>query len=200
MTQFKNLADQVWHETVEAFLASPDNISRFAWPFPMAVFGSLRSFQWNNRLMLASMVNSVRPAFLPHFRANRLQLEYCCEATAPFEVFEYGPGEWRRMIENVDRLEGFDPQHPVLRPYYYHRTLAWLRVIPSELATTTYQNDFPRGQAIGLLGQRDLQIPIERWDSFERIPCWIYSNAHQNEAVANFKDQPIIWHWRKNES
>lgn len=180
-----------WSERVEAFLASEDTAKRFTWPFPMAVFGTLRKAQGNNGLMHRARVEDHRCAFLPHFLAHGLSVSCLEDSSAPFEVFYYKPEEWAKMLYSVDRLEGFSPEHAHGRTNggYYYRTLAWLRLLPEAHECGW----FPAAERVNLWGERNMQIAPEKWAEYERVPCWIYSNMNSNNNASKLKNSPVIW-------
>ena len=182
---------ETWEERVKAFLQTENNAKRFNWPFPMAVFGTLRKGQGNNRLMHGGKVEKHRLAFLPHFYAQSLSVGHKTNSTAPFEVFYYTPQEWKEMIFNVDCLESFDPASAFgnTNGGYYYRTLAWLRLLPEG-----YHDEwFPLNERADLWGYRDMDIDPALWNEFGRVPCWIYSNMRANKPASQEANSPIIW-------
>ncbi len=192
-----------WEDRVADFLKTEDTPERFNWPFPMAVFGTLRKHQGNNRLMHGGKVTEHRLAFLPHFYASGLSVSHEQNSTAPFEVFYYSPEEWSKMIYSVDCLESFDPVscHGKRNRGYYYRTLAWLYLLPEGDRTLTwlhllpegYQDKwFPDGRA-DLYNKRNMGIKPEIWKYFERVPCWIYSNMQATKEAVQEETSPIIW-------
>lgn len=151
-------------------------------PFPMGVFGTLRSGMGNNHRMHKGQVTKVRKAFMPHFIAHGLSISFKEGSSAPFEVFFYSPEEWKKMIPGVDSLEGFRPGSRY--KYGYHRTLANLRLLPED-----FEHDLFKYVNLGDF--RDLEIPQEQWESFQWVPCWVYSSMSQNEKAQ--KCGTIIW-------
>jgi hypothetical protein len=190
---------KTWPERVEAFLKSPDDPGRFDWPFPMGVFGTLRSHQGNNPLMHRGKVAKVRAAFLPHFYAHGLSIGFAENSSAPFEMFFYEPEEWVKMIGRVDSLESFDPTYHHEGKYEggYYRTLAWLRLAAGTeamLNEAQMRKWFPTSERAGLYEYRDIEVDPDTWETFDKVPCWIYSSIRQNrETCKKVKDSPVIW-------
>jgi gamma-glutamylcyclotransferase (GGCT)/AIG2-like uncharacterized protein YtfP len=158
--------------------------ARWDFPFPLAVFGTLRDGMENNHLMHLGRIQAHHRAFLPHFVACDIELRYRRGATAPFEIFVYESDEWHKIIGPVDRLEDFSPD--VSLEHGYHRTLAWLRLLPADY-------DHPAYTGAMLRGERDLGIDPATWVMYERVPCWIYANLAQNRRGSHEADCPIIW-------
>jgi hypothetical protein len=180
-----------WEDRVQAFLKTDDSPERFNWPFPMGVFGTLRQYQGNNRLMHETTVEKHRLAFLPHFYAQSLGIGHATNACAPFEVFYYKPEDFSRMIFRVDRLESFDPQvnHGGSNNSYYFRTLVWLRLLPEG-----YEDEwFPKTVRADIWGHRDMAIDPKNWDKYERVPAWVYSNMRATKPASKEQQSPIIW-------
>lgn len=177
---------------LQAFFTSPNDVSRFDWPFAMGVFGTLRQNCGNNRRMHAGKVTSVARAFLPHFKAEGLHVFYERDASAPFEVFEYEPAEWGRMIPGVDALESFCPieNFDNTNGNYYYRTLVKLRLLPDGFRHPL----FPEGKP-DLYSARNLGIAPDDWDGFDWVPAWVYSRvAHNRKVMEEFGDAaPILW-------
>ena len=175
---------------------------KFMTYFPMGVFGTLRENQCNNGLMHGrerfteakagskTYVTKHRNAFLPHFYAEGLGIRFEADACSPFEIFEYEEKDWSEKIMNpVDRLESFSVDSYEAKGGYY-RTLANLRVLPDD-----YSEGFGKVQ---LWGRRDLKIPVEDWEKFPKMACWIYSSPDQNKKTVIYCrekgiDCPILW-------
>ncbi len=184
-----------WAGRVEEFTASKDSmVAKYAWPFPMGVFGTLRIRQGNHRRMTAGKFNNHRVGFLPHFYAEGLSVNHKKNACAPFEVFFYDDRkEWDKMIPGVDSLEGFWPADAdKKRQYGYFRTLVWIHLFP-EGYTDRW---FPATESASLWNHRDMQIDPKSWDQYEKVPAWVYSNIYSNtnltEAVGDGYS-PLIW-------
>jgi hypothetical protein len=156
----------------------------WALPFPMGVFGTLRAGCRNHALMLAQPVGKRQRAFLPQFAAREIGLHHRPGATAPFEVYGYSASHWQALIPAVDELEEFRPGR--IDPTVYHRTLAWLYLLPGQF-------EHPLYDLAMLPHERDLQIDVRSWGAYEPIPCWIYSGIAQNQLAAAHADSPIIW-------
>lgn len=154
---------------------------RWMLPFPMGVFGTLRSKQCNNRRMHRGNVISQHKAFMPHFIAKGLSISFSKGSSAPFEVFFYDNDEWQKMIPGVDSLESFSPKYAEDKIYGYYRTLAWLRLLPEDFDHKMF--------SIDLWGTRDLKMPEAEWNNYEAVPCWVYSSVTQNKAA---KDHGVI--------
>lgn len=160
---------------------------RWSLPFPMGVFGTLRDGQCNNRRMHKGDISRHVRAFMPNFCAQGLSIHYKHHATAPFEVFFYPENEWRKMIPGVDALEGFMPPDNVpnsYRSFGYFRTLAWLHILPDDFSHSLFEN-------VNLGALRDLAIPQDQWDKYERVPAWVYSSLRENEAAR--ETETVIW-------
>jgi gamma-glutamylcyclotransferase (GGCT)/AIG2-like uncharacterized protein YtfP len=155
---------------------------RWQLPFPVAVFGTLRRGFANHSRMRADP-GSGRCAFLPHFLARQLALSWQRGASAPFEAYTYEAEEWSKVIRDLDELEDFRPGHD--HPSDYHRTLAWLYLLPVDFQHLAY--------SLPLAQERNLQIDERSWASYERVPCWIYSNLVENRRAASWEDSPLIW-------
>jgi len=173
-------------------------------PFPMGVFGTLRLGCGNHYLMgneqgkpppQVEQFRYDRPpyqshhkAFMPHFVAVGLSIHHNPGSSAVFEVFTYTPEDWSDMIGSVDSLEGFHPTSTQGYSYSYHRTLTWLHILPDDFESPHYE-----GTGLWGRGPRDLEIPKETWDQYERVPCWVYSSLHDNGLSRGLSDTPIIW-------
>lgn len=171
-------AEQI--ETVRNLLNKPYD---FGTPFPMAVFGTLREGEGNNRLMrMNGTPSGIARAFLPNFVAVGISLQGQPGASAPFEIFHYEPEEWNKMISRVDGLEGFSFNGRHVADTWYLRTLAMLRILPDGDTTP-----FP---TLRQATRRNLGIPQDQWENYQEIPCWIYSNPQANETSGAY---PVIW-------
>lgn len=160
-------------------------LEKFNLPFPMGVFGTLREGRSNNHRMYNGKPVMHSKAFLPHFIAHGLSISFEKDATAPFEIFFYEEKEWNKMIPSVDALEGFNPKYVDWNEDWgYHRTLAWLYILPKEYNHPIYKKD--------LGGYRNLQIPKKEWNNYEKIPAWIYSSIKENN-LAKKQTNSIIW-------
>ena len=157
---------------------------RWQMPFPMAVFGTLRAGFRNHHLMQLGRIAARQLAFLPHFRACQIDLVFHAGASAPFEIYFYEPADWQAVIDPVERLEGFSPHGP--RTGSYHRSLAWLSLLPDEFQHAAYAPAM-------LEAERDLELKPASWPQYDRVPCWIYSSIAQNERAREMPDSPIIW-------
>ena len=182
---------------MEDFRLSTGNVNRWMVPFPMGVFGTLRKGWGNTRLM--GFHNgpyeyiSHHKAFLPHFVAVGLAIHHEEGASAVFEVFTYDPENWTAMIPRVDSLEGFSPRLSHTRRSWYHRTLVSLRVLPDEFE---HEEFCGRGSGGGWRDKRTLDIPMDDWDKYPVLPCWVYSSVEENTASKKSSDTPIIWDGR----
>lgn len=154
-------------------------------PLPMAVFGTLRRGNYNNRLMYG--YHKVERAYLPNFKAQGLSLAYSPGSSCPFEVFHYTPLQWKMMIPLVDSLESF---HPVTGPRgCYTRTVAMLRILPDSFQHHLF--DEPNNY-----GDRSLGIPPGQIVSdltATSIPCWVYSSDRENARAIGTQGNPILW-------
>lgn len=182
-----------WEERVAAFLKFEDSPKRFDWPFPMAVFGTLREHQGNNRLMHQAEIQKVRAAFLPNFYCSGISCLARENGCAPFEVFYYTPEEWSKMLYRVDCLEGFDPEDCWHRRNDtrsgYYRTLAWLRLLP-EGYVGEY---FKVGRGCDLWGERDMALDPKEWDKYEKVPAWVYTSTGHNALSGKLPNSHVIW-------
>lgn len=177
------------NQLLEVFNNQKTNLEKFSIPFPMGVFGTLREGKGNNHRMYNGKPCLHKRAFLPHFVAHGLSISFRKDSTAAFEVFFYAPNEWKKMIPGVDSLESFSPSQfkedfKCEWAWGYHRTLAWLHLLPDDYDHPIYHKE--------LGGHRDLQIPVDQWNNFEKIPCWVYSSLNQNE-IAKSESECIIW-------
>lgn len=161
--------------------------------FPMGVFGTLREGHGNNRLMHRAEIALHCKAFMPHFLAHGLSISFHKNCTAPFEVFFYRPEEWRKMIPSVDSLEGFSPKYAAEKGWGYHRTLAWIHLLPADYTHELFPDPDSHKGWYSLGAERDLRIPQEEWAKYERVPCWVYSNRTSNERAREAKVDTVIW-------
>ncbi len=184
-----------WAGRVQEFLASDEKMSaKYSWPFPMGVFGTLRIRQGNHRRMTAGKFNNHRVGFLPHYFAEGLRVGFEKNACAPFEVFFYDDQkEWNKMIPGVDSLEGFWPDDAHKKyEYGYFRTLVWIHLLPEG----TVNEWFPESRSADLWNKRDMKIDPKTWDSYEKVPAWVYSNQHGNKMLTEAVGKsytPLIW-------
>lgn len=163
---------------------------RWTLPFPMGVFGTLRQGWCNNHLMGSRdkrgsyTYEAHYKAFLPHFVPQGLRLIFQPNAAGVFEVFTYNTPNWRKMIPNVDRLEGFTPP----KGYFYHRTLVWLSILPANFEHML----FDKSISSKYRDERDLKIPKSEWMQYPQLPCWVYSSIEENSRALK-STNPIIW-------
>lgn len=166
-----------------AQLAQTPPGERWALPFPLAVYGTLRQGFCNYHLMQRSPYFHHCRAFLPHFYARGIEL-FCREnATCPFEIFCYEPAGWAHLLPPIEELEEFQPG--VVQEPGYHRTLAWLYLLPDDYLHPAYQCDLPV--------ERDLRLERAQWPRHTRVPCWVYSSLPQNRLAAALDESPLIW-------
>ena len=169
------------------FMKSRDTIDRYDFPFPMAVFGTLRSFPENqgnsNKMYAYGEVEPLehRKAFIPHLEPRGIWLEYRQNNSGPFELYSYSPDDWKQMIIGVDRLEGFNKYSG---RHGYLRTLMGARLLPEDYRDKVF------GRGIG--GPLGLNIQLEEFDSYPVVPCWVYSNRGANSLVKK-NDNVILW-------
>jgi len=149
-------------------------------PFPIGVFGTLRDNECNNPLMLYKNPQLHCKAFLPHFVARDITLEYQEGASAPFEIFFYKKSDFQKIILRVDQLEGFSPPENTLN--WYQRTLVELRILPND-----YDRVFDQGLR---LNERNLEIPEQEWDDFPICLAWAYSDVKANIDLDHLFDEP----------
>lgn len=163
---------------------------RWDLPFPMGVFGTLRKGRGNAYRMERGHIGGHFKAFMPHFIAHGLSITFKQGASAPFEIYAYTPENWKKMIPGVDALEGFSPAYATRNRQYhfgYYRTLAWLHVLPDAFS----HNLFDEGRRLD--ATRDLELPVDEWSQYERVPCWVYSNIHGNAASREADVDTVIW-------
>lgn len=161
-------------ELYQGFQKVEDYYAKFDTPFPIGVFGTLRRLPDNqgnaNRMFTREPVVH-KKAFLPHFASSGIWLNFKEGASGVLELYYYTPQDFPAVIERVDALEGFSPDHS----YGYWRTLVEVRVLPDD-----YEHElFETGIRVD---DRDLRIPEEEWINYPTSPAWVYSNAKSNHA------------------
>jgi hypothetical protein len=143
--------------------------------------------------MVRAKINSIMPAFLPHFMCRSLGVYHKKNATAPFEIFTYDPDEWSKILYRVDCLEGFNPERDwsdrLTACHGYYRTLAWLRQLPADYVGEW----FPKNQGCDLWGTRSMNIAPQEWEKYPKIPAWVYSSMTENVACRDVEGSPVIW-------
>lgn len=156
--------------------------------FPLAVYGTLRSIpddQGNSSLMNIRTPIRRYKCFIPHFVPNGIWLDFKKNACGIAELFFYDQKDWPFVLENIDRLEGFDIKNG--SKYGYHRTLVNVKLIPDDYACDLYEKGIS-------FDNRDLKIPRCEWN-FPSIAAWVYSNNIANNLCKiNLEDSenPII--------
>jgi len=155
---------------------------RWQLPLPLAVFGTLRAGQCNHHLLRSAPIRATYRAFLPHFRAEGIELYFHAHTCAPFEVYCYDAVGWEQVLGPVEALEEFRPGEITTG---YHRTLAWLHRLPADFDHPAF--------AVALEQPRDLALPPAFWRGCERSACWIYSSLAQNRLARAHGDGPLIW-------
>jgi len=158
-------------------------LERWSLPFPLAVYGTLRQGFRNHHLMQRGPITHHCRAFLPHFFARDIELFFRQESTCPFEIFVYEPAAWRAVMPPIEQLEEFIPGR--IMEGGYHRTLAWLSVLPDDYQHPAFSSELP--------AERDLRIETEQWQLYVRVPCWVYLSVPQNRLAAGVAESPIIW-------
>ncbi|MBL8797872.1 MAG: hypothetical protein JNM56_28500, partial [Planctomycetia bacterium] len=156
---------------------------RWALPFPLAVFGTLRVGFRNHHLMMRAPVAHHARACLPHCYARDIELYFRAGSSAPFEIFVYEPDAWRAVMPNIEALEEFVPGR--FQEGGYYRTLAWLHLLPADFTHPAFDAE--------LAAERDLRIEPAQWQQAERVPCWVYSSLEQNRRLRSVGDAPLIW-------
>lgn len=198
---------------LEQFATKETSLDKWSIPFSMGVFGTLR-LNWGNTYLMGvqeglSAEQKVKArrswrydenlsycykqhhkAFLPHFYASGLSISCKEGCSAVFEIFTYDAENWKKMIENVDHLESFNPRSRKTYEHGYFRTLVNLRVLPADFESDFYKEDFYHHRS----DTRSFDIPQEKWNDYETMPCWVYSSIAQNKACEKLKDSPIIWY------
>lgn len=166
--------------------ANPEMDERWWLPFPMAVFGTLREGHGNSRRMHVGKIGHHCKAFMPHFVASGLTLNFRKNSSAPFEIYCYESKEWDKMIPGVDNLESFSPSRSKDSMYGYYRTLAWIHILPDDFDNHYFKT--------AILGEgRDLKLPTQEWEKYQRIPCWVYSNRASNKLSRDAGIDTVIW-------
>ena len=202
------------NETLLEAHKNANDDAKWAIPFPMSVFGTLRMHCGNNHLMGSKVgsphkensysryhenykppqFNSHHKAFLPHFYAEGLSLNFLKDASAVCEVFVYDdPEEWKKMIPSVDRLEGFHPgDHRDSYGYGYHRTLVKMHLLPDNFESNYYDS---ARDGLWRSGRRDFKIDPKEWSNYPTVAAWVYSSMRQNSQcrAAVTENNPIIW-------
>lgn len=173
------------------FESSKDDVNRYDFPFPMAVFGTLRSLptcQGNSHRMY---IGGVRPiqhskAFLPHTRPQSIWLDFSKGDAGPFEVYFFTPDDWQKIIPGVDALESFAKTR---KDWGYLRTLMALRILPDK----TYPA-FETGIGRGRMMDKYLGISEKDFDEYEMIPAWVYSSRECNDLLNSLGERsPVLW-------
>lgn len=172
-------------------LSEHEFVEKYDIPFPLAVFGTLRSCpmrQSNAQRMFVREPLLHCKAFLPHFSPSGIWLDFHKGTTGVFEVYFYTPEDWSVVIKSVDALEGFTPHHN----YGYNRTLMNVHLLPDDYKSHWFENGIRATS-----GPRDLEIPQEEWESYPKVPCWLYSNRESNKECQKevAETSPILW-WR----
>jgi hypothetical protein len=187
-------ARKLYHE----FKTLDDYQAKFNMPFPIGVFGTLRQLpndQGNARRMFTRQPVAHHKAFLPHFTSSGIWLDFKEGASGVLELYYYEPEDFPAVIERVDALEGFSPDHS----YGYWRTLMEVKVLPEDYTHELFNEGIHADD-------RDLKIPEDKWD-FPCVPAWVYSNARSNHACQQcfsgdtdifgpkrgVYDSPILW-------
>lgn len=159
----------------------------FGKPFPIAVFGTLRSIpcdQGNSSLMFSKKPLSRKKCFIPHFLPKGIWLEFKENACGVAELFFYDPHDWAFILKKIDTLEGFSYSQS---SYGYHRTLINVRLLPDDFGDDIYDQGLR-------LKERDFKIPRDEWN-FPCIAAWVYSNLSANfscKKTLNDQQNPII--------
>jgi len=190
----------------EKFQLSKDNADRYDYPFPMAVFGTLREYpnsQGNSRKMYA--YGDVTPVahltgFLPHTKPDGINLDFDKDYPGPFEIFFYTPDDWQKVIGPIDDLEGFEPKKRTHGNWYYVRTLMAVRLLPEKEAWwhDTFAQEIWQSNNSSYGGRIKLSIDPERFGDFRTVPAWVYSNEECNDAIkALGQDSPVLWEGKR---
>ena len=162
-------ARKLYHE----FNSLDDHHDKYNVPFPIGVFGTLRQLpndQGNARRMFTRQPVIHQKAFLPHYTSSGIWLDFKEGASGVIELYYYKAEDFPAVIERVDALEGFSPDHS----FGYWRTLMEVKVLPDDYEHELFETSIRTGD-------RDLCIPEEKWD-FPCVPAWVYSNADSNRA------------------
>lgn len=176
------------HKLYDSFEQLGHYHEKYACPFPIGVFGTLRQLpkpQGNTHRMYTKDPVAHMKAFLPHYTASGIWLEFKKNASAVIELFFYNPEDFPSVIERVDMLEGFSPDS---RRGGYWRTLMNVRALPDDFEHDLFE--------VGIRqDDRDLQIPPEEWENFPSVPAWVYSNPRSNAMCSDKaeKTSPILW-------
>jgi len=179
--KFKNL----W-KMYERFQKA-SNKEKYDFPFPMAVFGTLRKDYSNSCLMRNRNVECLAhsKAFITHMIPSGLWLDFKKDATGVAEVYFYDKLNWKSMIRSVDGLEGFNKHSD--SNYGYNRTLVRIHLLPKDFKSNFY------GKNSILYSDRDFGILESCWEQYVSIPAWIYANTETNVNCLKLKNHPILW-------
>lgn len=188
----------------EDFKKVPDDevIKKYSFPFPIAVFGTLRKIPQScgntRRMYQVSEPIHHSKAILPHIAPIGLHVDFIKGAAGVGEVYFYNPEVWSKVIVPIDNLEGFSPGRG---GYGYLRTLIKVYLLPDDFAN----DEFNRGISFGYSSNisyehrnRDAHrvMPVKEWDKFPFVHAWIYSNNSCNEDInknLTVDANPILW-------
>lgn len=179
----------------DEFLKAKD-IDKYDFPFPMAVFGTLRR-GWSNSCLMGSHKNSFKAsryfdfrylahckAFIPHMLPSGLWLEFQEGCSGAAEVYFYNKNNWNHMIRGVDSLEGF---YKNSGSHGYNRTLVKMHLLKKDFQSEFYD------KKMGLYNTRDLAIMESSWNDYATIPAWIYANTEININCSKLSSNPVLW-------
>lgn len=169
--------------------ASKTQTQKYLTPFPIAVFGTLRTIPQDQGNAVRMFRNAEpiahRKGFIPHFSSSGISLHFKENASGIVEVFFYKPEDFPSVIEDVDILESFDYESPQ-DSFYYVRTLMNVTILEDDPIIDEAFNAGIRWNDRDL----GLDLTVER----PTVPAWVYSNYRANSASGLLGDRsPIVW-------
>ena len=169
-----------YNALLQDFLNEPNPVARYQYPFPIAVYGTLRRYpECQGNSMLMEGYDRHSRCFIPNFCPHGITLTHFKAGSGLAELYEYDDLDiFEDVLAKCDRLEGFDPERG---GWHYLRTLMIVHKLPSNFSEEHFEAGINDDDLIFPRKIRDLEIPVSRWKNYESFPAWVYSNAHANE-------------------